>query len=34
MNFDESQRCRDFTLSNARNSLGRAVHGVIWDWPN
>ena len=43
MNFEESKRlrdaasdtrCREFTLPNARNSLGRAVHGVIWDGPN
>ena len=27
-------RCREFTLQNSRNSLGRAVHGVIWDGAN
>ncbi len=27
-------RCREFTLGNPENSLGRAVHGVIWDGPN
>ena len=43
MNFEESKRrrdasrgtrCREFTLPNAHNSLGRAVHGAIWDGPN
>ena len=43
MNFEESKRrrdaasdtrCREFMLPNTRNSLGRAVHGVIWDGPN
>lgn len=43
MNFEESKRrrdaasdtrCREFMLLNTRNSLGRAVHGVIWDGPN
>ena len=43
MNFEESKcrrdaasdtRCREFMLPNTRNSMGRAVHGVIWDGPN
>ena len=42
MNFEESKRrrdaasdtrCREFMLPNTRNSMGRAVHGVIWDGP-
>jgi dienelactone hydrolase len=27
-------RCREFTLPNPENSVGRPVHGVIWDGPN